>query len=132
MSYKIKSTENEEIEVFLEEIVGLTAEAEERFLKRAAKVVKKNVVRNLNVSRTKNNDPRYKHMADDVRYRIIKDRYGSKVARIRGGKKTGTKGHLVNDGTYRSRATHFMDVALHQSETEIEQIFEEEMKRGGF
>ncbi|SHF13518.1 phage protein, HK97 gp10 family [Tissierella praeacuta DSM 18095] len=132
MSYKIKSTESEEIEVFLNEIMGVTEEIEERFLKRAAEVVKGNIVRNLNVLRTKTNDPEHKHMADDVNYRIVKDEYGEKVARIRGGKKTGTKWHLVNDGTYRSKATHFIDTALKQSDEEIEQIFEEEMERGGF
>lgn len=132
MSYKVKSIENQEIEIFFDEIIGATEEAEERFLKRAAEVEKRNIVRNLNVLRTKTNDPEHKHMADDVNYRIVKDRYGGKVARIRGGRKTGTKWHLVNDGTYRSKATHFIDTAMKQSDEEIEQIFEEEMEGGGF
>jgi len=132
MSYKIKSTESEEIEVFLNEIMGVTEEIEERFLKRAAEVEKRNIVKNLNILRAETNDPEHKHMADDVSYRIVKDRYGGKVARIRGGRKTGTKWHLVNDGTYRSKATHFIDTAMKQSDEEIEQIFEEEMERGGF
>ncbi len=129
---QIKIKDSDRIEIFFDSILTDTAEVAENCLKRSAQVVKKKSIDNLNKLRTQRNDPGYKHMADDVQVSVTKDRWGDKIARIRGGKKTGRKWHLVNDGTYKSGPTHFMDVSLTQSEPEIEQIFEDEMKKGGF
>lgn len=132
MGTKIKINESENINIFLDEILNATQEVEERFLKRAGQAVKKIIVQNLNILRTKNDNPEYKHMADDVIVRTVKDVYGHKVVRVRGGRKTGTLWHIVNDGTYRSKATHFIDNATYRADTEINNILEEEMAKEGF
>jgi len=129
---KIRSQESVGISVFLDNLLNTTEEIEINFLKRSAEVVKKNVIANLNAVRTDNDDPEHKHMADDVQASVVKDKFGDRTARIRGGRRTGTKWHLVNDGTYRSRATHFIDKALQQSEPEIEQILDDELRKAGF
>ena len=132
MGVKIRSQESVGISVFLDNLLNTTEEIEINFLKRSAEVVKKNVIANLNAVRTDNDDPEHKHMADDVQASVVKDKFGDRTARIRGGRRTGTKWHLVNDGTYRSRATHFIDKALQQSEPEIEQILDDELRKAGF
>ncbi len=131
MAFNIKN-EGDEIKIFLDELLKDTENIEENYLKEASKIMKSNVEKNLNQLRTKTNNPNYKHMADDVTSGITKDQYGYKIARVRGGRRTGTKWHLVNDGTYRSTATHFMDFAIKQTERDLERIADEEMKRGGF
>lgn len=131
MAFNIK-TDGEKVEVFLDEILKDIESVEENFLKKSANIMKQNVVNNLNRLRTTTSKEGYKHMADDVQARIVKDKYGDKVARVRGGKNTGTKWHIVNDGTYRSKATHFMDDAIKQTENDLETIVNEEMKKRGF
>lgn len=129
---RIKYEDSDRIEVFFDSILTDAAEVAEECLKKSARVIKAKAVANLNKLRTQRNDPDYKHMADDIQASVIKDKYGDKIARIRGGGKTGRKWHLVNDGTYKSRPTHFMDTTITQSEPEIGRIFEDEMKKGGF
>ncbi|WP_090554731.1 HK97-gp10 family putative phage morphogenesis protein [Natronincola ferrireducens] len=132
LAAKIRMTDSETIDVFLEGIISSAEAVEENYLKRSAEVIKKNIKDQLNSIKTSTNRAGHKHMADDVQANVVRDKYGYKVARIKGGKRTGTKWHLVNDGTYRSDATHFMDKAIAQSESEVNKIFEEEMNRGGF
>lgn len=69
------------------------------------------------------------HMWEDVQTKISTDKYGYKVLKIGGGKKTGTLWHIVNDGTYRTPATHFMDDTISQSENEIQRLIDAELKK---
>ena len=69
------------------------------------------------------------HMADDVRTMTKKDKYGDIIVKVQGGKQTGTLWHIVNDGTYRSRATHFMDGALADCEAAVESAVDEELRK---
>lgn len=131
MSFKINMDESGVIDVYLKEIIGATEAAEEKYLRRSAQIMKRNIVRNLKHFKSSIEKAGYVHMADDVTYSITKDKYGKKVARVRGGRKTGTKWHLVNDGTYKMDATHFMDSAITQTERDLETITDEEMKKAG-
>ena len=44
--------------------------------------------------------------------------------RIQGGKYTGTLWHIVNDGTYRTRATHFLDATLKNIDNQVDSILD--------
>lgn len=113
-------------EAWIGGMVGDMGEAEERILKKSGKVIKGNVKKNLKRSKINRSD--YKHMVDDIQVSTYKNKYGDKTTRVRGGKKTGRKWHLLNDGTYKMDATHFMDEALMQSEEEINSIVDEELR----
>lgn len=132
MSFGFRYEDTDKLEVFLGNletdcrIVGETIQNE------SAKVIKARVVGQLDKLRTKTNKADYKHMADDVIIRTVRDQYGDMVVRVRGGGKTGTLWHIVNDGTYRSNATHFMDKALSESESEIENIIDTQISKRGF
>lgn len=130
MAFKIND-EGNSIEVFLSDITNSVRIAEDAYLKKSGQILKKNIVNNLNRLKTKQDTEQYTHMADDVQARIGKDKFGNKVMKIRGGKLTGTKWHLVNDGTYKSRPTHFMDFAVAQSETDLEALVDAEIKKAG-
>lgn len=77
----------------------------------------------------KGNHP-YVHMKEDIKVKT-----GSKngVAHviINGGKKTGYKWHLVNDGTRdsdgqrRTQGIHFIEKALNKSEAQVESLIDE-------
>jgi HK97 gp10 family phage protein len=96
-------------------------------ISKAAKILKKHVEDNLrrvdhgNTSNYDGSTP-YVHMKDDVKTSVKDDKQGSIVAIIRGGKYTAYKWHLVNNGTVNSKATHFIDKALKDSESEIDQL----------
>lgn len=99
----------------------------EKIMNRCGKVIKTRVESNLNSIRTQ--QMTHKHMADDVVVRTGKDKYGYRYTKVGGGKETGTLWHIVNDGTYVSDPTHFMDNAISQSENDIQQIIDEELSK---
>lgn len=109
---------------------------EEITLNKAAKIIKVRVEGNLRaIQKTwKNKDgsdkkrPREVHMADDVVVRTGKDKYGYRYAKIQGGKQTGTLWHIVNDGTYRSRATHFIDKSISEADKDIQEAIDTPLK----
>lgn len=103
-----------------------------QFMNQAAKIVQKNVETEL-ASRKSELDSGnanydgttpYIHMKDDVKTSVTDDKEGTVFAIIRGGKYTGYKWHLVNNGTVSSKATHFIDNALKRSEAEIDEMAE--------
>ncbi len=99
----------------------------DKVLRKCATVIKANAVKRLtDIKTTETKDT---HMCSDVTIRTGKDKYGYPYAKVGGGKKTGTKWHLVNDGTYRSKATHFMDNAIKDSETEVARMIDTELKK---
>ena len=111
---------------------------EEITLNKAAKIINVRVEGNLRaIQKTwKNKDGSDKkrlrevHMADDVVVRTGKDKYGYRYAKIQGGKQTGTLWHIVNDGTYRSKATHFMDNSMSEADQDIQNAIDESLRKG--
>lgn len=98
----------------------------EQCLKTIGLTVKANVEENLPRSH-KEKKKRIPHMKDDVKYEIKTSRGGERYVSIRGGRKTASLWHLVNDGHVAEDGTvvagnHFIDKAVAQSEKEIEQI----------
>lgn len=125
MAFNVNVSEDNS-KAWINGMVGDMGEAEERILKKSGKAIKGNV--RINLKRSKINCPDYKHMVDDIQESTYKNKYGNKTTRVRGGKKTGRKWHLLNDGTYKMDATHFMDKALMDSEEEINSIIDEELR----
>jgi HK97 gp10 family phage protein len=68
-------------------------------------------------------------MANDVKVTVKDDKQGFVYAIIRGGKYTGYKWHMVENGTSHSRAMHFIEKALNNAEDEIENIVDEAIRK---
>lgn len=120
----------------------LTLEKEENStLKEMGKVVMKNVVKHMKRSNVeaeavkippKNYDGStpYKHMKDDVKVAVKTAKAGHKYVVIQGGRLTGYKWKFINDGTTKNgrihtRATHFVDSAMEDSNCDIARIINE-------
>lgn len=129
MGYKMQFKDRDNLEVFLSEIEGASEKVSIKFLRRAGKIVQQKVIDSI--TRSTVDKPNYRHMKDDVLMRVERDEYGHRAARIRGSKKTGSKWHLLNDGTYKMRGTHFMDKALNDAESEIDHVLDETMRESG-
>lgn len=121
-------------------------DSENKVLRRVGTVVKKNVERFLHDSdiekRAKEVAPSnydgsypYMHMKDDVNAKVKKDKLGIKYVSIGGGRLTGYKwhlldqGHLARDGTTFVPGTNFIGRALSASEGEIEKSIDEMVKK---
>lgn len=120
-----KEYNEDTLQTYLNSIVEDSEKTQEEMLKEASEQVKEYVVANLNKHR-RALAVRYKGrpaMADDVSISMRKG-----VARVSGGKMTGTLWHLVNDGTLHTSATHFMDGALARLDGSIEKLWDEVMK----
>lgn len=110
-----------------------------QILTKSAKLLKSTVEKSLraiesNVSEgTTNYDGSlpYVHMADDVKTSVKDDKEGNVYAIIRGGKTTGYKWHLVNNGTSSPdrTATHFIEKALKDTEEEMDSYINEAIGR---
>lgn len=131
MGFSMKYHDAETVSVYLKDIENVVRDSGVSLLSEAGDIVKRNMQLHLNHIRTDNSDINYKHMADDVIKRTITDKYGDKIVRVRGGQATGTLWHIVNDGTYRTRATHFMDYAMDYADVEIERLIDQELKKAG-
>ncbi|WP_291568547.1 HK97-gp10 family putative phage morphogenesis protein [Clostridium sp. UBA2485] len=118
---------DDQFDVTIGKLPTESIEVQKRILRKGANALRKNVKKNL--KRSKISKTAYKHMVDDIQVSVRKDKDGDYVARVRGGKKTGRKWHLVNDGTYKTDATHFMDRSIAESDAEIEAIIDEELSR---
>jgi HK97 gp10 family phage protein len=97
---------------------------------KGAKVIKSAVINNLHRSdlgptATNYDGTPYIHMKDDVKTQIKDDKTGNTYAIIKGGRYTGYKWHMLNNGTSKTKATHFVDKTLEQTENEINQIIDE-------
>lgn len=132
MGFKIEHKENDadSLDIFLRGIIADSEEVEKKMLKEAGEQVKEFVVANLNKHR-RALAKRYKGrpaMSDDVKVSIKIDRYGNRVARVMGGKMTGTLWHIVNDGTLHARGIHFMDRAIAKLDGGIDHIWDKVMR----
>ena len=121
-------------------------QAEERkVLSKAGAAIKKNVVRYLHSSGIESlldSEPKkydgtrpYVHMKDDVRFTVKRNKQGILYVSVKGGKYTGYKWHLANDG-HISRdgktfvpGLKFMERALQASEGDIESAINDMMKK---
>lgn len=124
MAFKMNLIEDS---INLQTLINASDAASDRIMKRCASVIQTRVASKLNRLRTGQSD--HAHLADDVVIKTGKDKYGYRYAKVGGGKKTGTLWHIVNDGTYKNKATHFMDETIKESETEIQQIIDDELRR---
>lgn len=131
MSMEMRHEDSDKLEVMLGNLSRDCEKAGIDAQKAGAKVVKNAVESKLSSIRTKDKeeDKIKTHMADDVIIATSKDSFGDTVVKVRGGKRTGTLWHIVNDGTYRSKATHFMDSALSSSEAELNSLVDEKLKK---
>jgi HK97 gp10 family phage protein len=133
----MKITDTSSLDKAMQTILTDVGKVSDFTLKRCAHVVKTRVENNLRSIQKKHYNknghelkrPREIHMADDVVIKFTKDKFGYRIIKVQGGKKTGTLWHVVNDGTFRNRATHFMDNAISSSEEEIQQILDEELRK---
>lgn len=119
-------------------LVNIPASIRERerlLLRNAGKILKNNVkavMRRSDVEEAavkvepKNYDSSrpYVHMQDEVSYKVKKSKTGALYVSVRGGKMTGYKWHLVNDGTINTNPTHFIEAAESRSEAEIEKAID--------
>ena len=126
---KITTTESENIEVYLDQIEKDLQMTEDEVLKEMKGIVKNHTVEELRKLKRLKKIPekRGKHMYEDVVASIVKDKYGDKVLRVRGGKNTGTLWHIVNDGTYKQSATHFLDRVITKAEKEFEKLTDSQL-----
>lgn len=70
----------------------------------------------------------YVHMKSDVKVKVKKSKDGRRYVSIGGGKKTGYKWHMVNDGTVNTQGNNFMDKAVRKSQAEINQLISDMMR----
>lgn len=122
--------DREGLDVFLTGIQIESEKIEKGMLQKSGDMVRDLVVAELNKHK-RVLAVRYKGrpaLADDVSRTIRTSKWGDKYVSIRGGKKTGTLWHLVNDGTLHSRPTHFLDRAIKQMDENIDQMWNEVIK----
>lgn len=103
-------------------------------VRKCAQVIKKNVEANLpksDISATATNydGTPYVHMKNEVKATIKDDKAGNVYAIIGGGKHTAHKWHMVDNGTSRTAALHFTDKAMKQSDSEIDAIADELIRK---
>lgn len=134
MAFKMRVIEDS---IDLQTLINATDEAAENTMKQCASVIKTRVEgklrglqkTNVNQNGTEIKRRRKVHMADDVVIKTGKDKYGYRYAKVGGGKKTGTLWHIVNDGTYKNKATHFMDNVISETSSEVDGIIDQELRR---
>lgn len=126
----MKVKESEELEVFLKRIVKDSQYAVIETAKDMAKITKKKAENRLKDIQRDGKLPKSRtvHMYQDVGVfnKPSKDR-----VEVGGKKETGKLWHIVNDGTYRSRPTHFIDWTLQDVDKEIDKVFNKNAKRSG-
>lgn len=122
------------------------SDQEDKVLRKIGAVVKKNVVRFLHNSdveeRAKSIRPGnydgsrpYIHMKDDVKFRLKKDKMGNRYVSIGGGKYTGYKwhmldqGHIARDGISFVMGTGFLSRSVNASEGDINKTIDDLAKK---
>lgn len=119
---------------------------EKMVLKKVGTVIKKNVLRYMRESdveeRAKAVSPSnydgsrpYVHMKDDVKSSVRKDKMGNQYVSVRGGKMTGFKwgmvndGHISRDGSTFVPGNNFMGRAVSVSESEVDRLINDMLKK---
>lgn len=128
MGFKVKYNEEspqDGLEVMLKDIQVSAEVTEREMLKLAGNRAKEEVEKQLNhIKRADANRYGRPALADDVKLSIRKNNWGELTAQIKGGKKTGTLWHLVNEGNLYSRPTFFLDAAIRNLDNAIDGIWE--------
>lgn len=88
-------------------------------------------IKNIQKHRYRENGERRRnvHLYQDVITKITKDEYGDQILKVGGGSRTGTLWHIVNDGTYKTQATHFMDRIIEKAEKEFDDLIQQQLER---
>lgn len=120
--------------------------SEDKVLRKIGSVVKKNAVRFLHESGIENiakqitpsnydGSQPYVHMKSDVRFRLKRDKNGNRYVSIGGGKYTGYKwimldqGHLARDKATFIPGTNFVGRAVSASEGEVKRIIDDMLRK---
>lgn len=130
MSYNITFESDDGLQVYLNDIVKDAEKTERQMLEEAGDQLKEYIETNLNKHR-RVLAVRYKGrpaMADDVKRTIRTNKWGRKYVSVRGGKKTGTLWHIVNDGHLHSVGIHFMDGALARMDGSMDKLWDKIMR----
>jgi len=106
-------------------------------IKKMAKTVQKNLIGYFkeyesdipNTASNYDGSTPYVHLANDVKVNTKDDNQGFVYAIVRGGKYTGYKWHMIENGTTHSKALHLIDKAMSQSEDELDTIIDEAIGR---
>lgn len=128
MSYNITFEDDDGLRVYLTDIVKDAEKTEREMLEETGDQLKEYVVANLNKHRRVLKNRYRVAMADDVKRTIRTDKWGRKYVSIRGGKKTGTLWHIVNDGHLHSIGIHFMDGALARLDGTMDELWNKIMR----
>lgn len=101
-------------------------------VRKCSQVIKKNVEKNLpksdlGATATNYDGTPYVHMRNDVKATVKDDKAGNVYAVIGGGKYTGYKWHLLDNGASDRPALHFTDKSMKESEGEIDSIIDDEI-----
>ena len=134
---KVDLDASDTIAYITQELENLPKELEAQrgpILKKCSKIIKTNVENNLprsdlGATATNYDGTPYIHMRDDVKITIKDDKAGNVYAVIHGGKKTGFKWHMLENGTSDTDAIHFIDKAMKQSDSEIDATVDEAIGR---
>jgi len=109
----IRSNESGKLDSFLDGTVQAVENAKLATLKKAASDTKKAVIARMPLTNGKRRHKHRKRMVDGVQAQLVPDKiYGGKRVRVRGDRQTGSLWHILNNGTYRQQATHFLDKAM--------------------
>ena len=129
MSYNITFEDDDDgLRVYLTDIVKDAEKTEREMLEETGDQLKEYIVANLNKHRRVLKNRHRVAMADDVKKTIRTDKWGRKYVSIRGGKKTGTLWHIVNDGHLHSMGIHFMDGALARLDGTMDELWNKIMR----
>lgn len=109
----IKDIESESFDAWIEGLGKDGVNATISVTEELAELAKKEAIIELQKLKRKGVLPRKRkfHMYQDV---VIVSSRRYKRMEVGGGKETGTLWHIVNDGTYRTNATHFMDTVVNR------------------
>lgn len=122
MAFDAKTEENQPLETFLTKIMRSSTLTLEATIKKTGELVKAEIESRLAGLRRQGKLPkkRDKHMHQDV---VMRRRKKDNVIQVSGGRQTGTLWHIVNDGTYRTHATHFIDFSLNKLDREVDNLW---------
>ncbi len=121
------------IEEELRKLPEMVEQEEKKVMKSIQKIIteklKKNMPKGDGQKTNYDGSKPYVHMQDDIKA-TVKSQDGRAYVLIRGGKLTGYKWHMINDGTrgpdgrVKTPATHFIERAMKESEAEIDALID--------
>ena len=128
MGFNVTSEDDNGLQIYLSQIKRDAEKTEREMLEETGDQLKEYVVANLNKHRRVLKNRYRVAMADDVKRTIRTNKWGEKYVSVRGGKKTGTLWHIVNDGHLHSTGIHFMDEALARLDGNMDKLWDKFMR----